>query len=107
MSQNTMQVMHARDMQKTSGRQKILKILGQLGIYLFLIVMAAIVLFPFYWMIISSLKTSDELMRAVPTLWPDKFVWENYPNVLNKAQMDEVFEGFKSYGQPASGKTGY
>ena len=29
------------------------------------------------------------------------------PNVLGKAEMDEVFEGFKSYGQPASGKTGY
>ena len=41
MSQSTMQVMHARDMQKTSGRQKILKALGQAGIYLFLIVMAA------------------------------------------------------------------
>ena len=49
---------------------------------------AAIVLFPFYWMIISSLKTSDELMRAVPTLWPDQFVWENYPNVLKKAPFD-------------------
>ena len=49
------------------------------------ILIVLISLFPIYWMIISSLKTSDELMRAVPTLWPDKFVWENYPNVLNKA----------------------
>ena len=29
------------------------------------------------------------------------------PNVLNKTQMDEVFERFKSYGQPNSGKKGY
>ena len=29
------------------------------------------------------------------------------PNVLNKAQMDEVFERFKSYGQPNSSKKGY
>ena len=29
------------------------------------------------------------------------------PNVLNKEQMDEVFESFKSYGQPNSGKKGY
>ena len=49
------------------------------------ILIVLISLFPIYWMVISSLKTSDELMRAVPTLWPDKFVWENYPNVLNKA----------------------
>lgn len=29
------------------------------------------------------------------------------PNVLTKEQLDDVFEGFKSYGQPNSGKTGY
>ena len=29
------------------------------------------------------------------------------PNVLSKAEMDEVFESFKSYGQPASGKAEY
>ena len=29
------------------------------------------------------------------------------PNVLNKEQMDEVFESFKSYGQPGTKKTGY
>jgi L-fuculose-phosphate aldolase len=29
------------------------------------------------------------------------------PFVLGKEEMDEVFEGFKSYGQPASGKKGY
>ncbi len=49
------------------------------------VLIVLISLFPIYWMIISSLKTSDELMRAVPTLWPDQFVWSNYPNVLNKA----------------------
>ena len=29
------------------------------------------------------------------------------PNVLSHEQMDEVFEAFKSYGQPNSGKKGY
>ena len=49
------------------------------------VLIVLISLFPIYWMVISSLKTSDELMRAVPTLWPDQFVWANYPTVLNKA----------------------
>ena len=49
------------------------------------ILIVLISLFPIYWMVISSLKTSDELMQAVPTLWPNQFVWSNYPNVLNKA----------------------
>ena len=52
------------------------------------ILVVVISLFPIYWMVISSLKTSDELLRAVPTLWPDKFIWANYPNVLKKAPFD-------------------
>lgn len=44
-----------------------------------------IILFPIYWMIITSFKTSDELLQTVPTLWPNRFVWENYPNVLQRA----------------------
>ena len=44
-----------------------------------------IMLFPIYWMVISSFKTSTELLAAVPTLWPKQFVWENYPNVLERA----------------------
>ena len=45
----------------------------------------AVMLFPIYWMIISSFKTSTELLAPVPTLWPKEFVFENYPNVLNRA----------------------
>jgi len=52
------------------------------------ILVVVISLFPIYWMVISSLKTSDELLRAVPTLWPNRFIWENYPNVLGKAPFD-------------------
>lgn len=44
-----------------------------------------VMLFPIYWMVISSLKTSNELLLAVPTLWPQKFQWANFPNVLQRA----------------------
>lgn len=44
-----------------------------------------IMLFPIYWMVISSLKTSQELLFPVPTLWPREFQWQNFPNVLNRA----------------------
>ena len=87
-----MQVMHARDMQKTSGRQKILKILGQLGIYLFLIVMAAIVLFPFYWMIISSLKSLAEYRLSPPTFWPMQVLITNYADAFTTASLGVLFK---------------
>ena len=87
-----MQVMHARDMQKTSGRQKILKFLGQFGIYLFLIVMAAIVLFPFYWMIISSLKSLAEYRLSPPTFWPMQVLITNYADAFTTASLGVLFK---------------
>jgi ABC-type glycerol-3-phosphate transport system permease component len=44
-----------------------------------------IMLFPIYWMIISALKTSNELLLPVPTLWPKQFQWANFANVLKRA----------------------
>ena len=44
-----------------------------------------IMLFPIYWMIVSSFKTSDELLLPTPTLWPENWYFQNYPNVLNRA----------------------
>ena len=92
MSQTTMQVMHARDMQKTSGRQKILKFLGQFGIYLFLILMAAIVLFPFYWMVISSLKSLAEYRLSPPTFWPMQVLITNYADAFTTASLGVLFK---------------
>jgi len=53
------------------------------------ILVVVIMLFPIYWMIISSLKTSEELLATVPTLWPNEFIWSNYPEVLNRAPFDK------------------
>lgn len=49
------------------------------------IFLTIVMLFPIYWMIISSFKTSTELLAPVPTLWPKEFVFENYPNVFERA----------------------
>ncbi len=87
-----MQVMHARDMQKTSGRQKILKFLGQTGIYLFLLLMALIVLFPFYWMIISSLKSLSEYRLSPPTFWPMQILITNYADAFTTASLGVLFK---------------
>lgn len=58
------------------------KIVGLVFIYLFLAFMALIVIFPFYWMIITSLKSGEEIRSLVPTLWPQVFVWSNYSNAM-------------------------
>jgi len=53
------------------------------------ITLVLVMLFPIYWMIISSFKTSTELLATVPTLWPNEFIWENYPEVLRRAPFDK------------------
>lgn len=58
---------------------------------IFAVLITLIMLFPIYWMIISSLKSSDELLLAVPTLWPNKFMWQNYPGVLKMAPFGRYF----------------
>lgn len=63
-------VMAEKDITKVSSKQKVVKFFVQFGLYLFLGVMAFIVLFPFYWMIISSFKTIAEYEAFTPTLYP-------------------------------------
>ncbi len=84
-------VMHEKDMQQVSTKQRIMKILVQVGLYLFLGIMALIVVFPFYWMIISSLKTLTEYELKTPTFFPQTFNWVNYANAFNKANMGRLF----------------
>lgn len=55
------------------------------------ILITLIVVFPIYWMIISSLKSSEELLQAVPTLWPREFHWNNYPDALGMAPFGLYF----------------
>jgi len=52
--------------------------LRQLG-YHGLIALAVVMLLPFYWMIITSLKDAREAMAYPPTWWPTRFLWRNYP----------------------------
>lgn len=38
--------------------------------------------FPIYWMLITALKSPEELRLAVPTFWPETFMWSNFLNVF-------------------------
>ena len=84
-------VMQAKDLDKVRSRAKIIKIVGTVAIYIFLILIAFIVLFPFYWMIISSLKTLDEYRLSVPTLFPKALMFENYAVAFNQANLGKLF----------------
>ena len=83
-------VMHERNIQQVTAKQRVGKVLVQFGLYLFLGIMAIIVLFPFYWMIISSLKTLEEYELRDPTFFPKVIHWQNYANAFQKANMGRL-----------------
>ena len=84
-------IMKAKDLQKTSASQKVMQFLVKFGTYLFLGSMAIIVLFPFYWMIISSLKNLEEYRLSVPTFWPQRVMLYNYVEAFNTADLGNLF----------------
>ena len=96
-------VMKQRDMQQVAAQQKVIGIIAKTITYAFLFLMAIIIIFPFYWMIISSLKTVDEYRLAIPTLFPKFLDWRNYLGVfanqdllLGQLFMNTVYVGIVS-----------
>ena len=79
------------DIQKAQARQRVVRIVVQVFLYLFLIVMALIVIFPFYFMLISSVKELAEYRLPVQTLWPNKIVLYNYVEAFNTANLGTLF----------------
>ena len=84
-------VMNERNMQRLTTGQRIGKTTVMFGTYLFLGIMALIVLFPFYWMIISSLKNEEEYRRNIPTFFPQTIVWGNYAKAFEQGNLWMLF----------------
>jgi multiple sugar transport system permease protein len=45
--------------------------------------LAAVYLFPLYWMYVTSLKSGTEIFAQPPTFWPAALTLDHYPNVWN------------------------
>ena len=103
MEKKNLTTMQARNMQEVTTASKIMGIIVKIGVYLFLGIMALIVLFPFYWMIISSLKTMDEYRQTVPTFFPKVIMWSNYVNAFNTANLGRLFANTLFVGVVSTG----
>lgn len=60
-------------------------LIGRVLSYAALAIAVLLVLFPIYWMIITSLKLPREIYR-VPSLWPKTFTLDNYEKILSDGQ---------------------
>ncbi|MBE6641578.1 MAG: carbohydrate ABC transporter permease [Ruminococcaceae bacterium] len=83
--------MNERNIQSVSVKQVIFLVLFKILVYAFLILMAVIVIFPFYWMVISSLKTLAEYRLSIPTFWPKQIMLSNYADAFTTASLGRLF----------------
>ncbi len=65
-------------MTKSNGIKRIV-------MHVMLIVLCAIMAFPFYWMVTSGLKTNDEIWQTPPALWPAVPLWSNFVDAWQSA----------------------
>jgi trehalose/maltose transport system permease protein len=68
-------------MRGRAGR-KAKRLLGRVAFYLFLALIIFYTVFPFYWAIVSSLKSGSELFTV--DFWPPHPAWDNYVAVFRE-----------------------
>lgn len=84
-------LIEAYELKRIERNSKISKTIVTTLIYIFLIFVAIIVIFPFYWMLNSSLKDLEEYKLSIPTFWPKKIHFENYASAYNTANLGILF----------------
>jgi ABC-type glycerol-3-phosphate transport system permease component len=52
--------------------------LGRVGIYAAALALVAFALLPFYWMVLTSVKTDADIVTETPVFWPDELNLERY-----------------------------
>lgn len=58
--------------------------LGRGALYLLLGVIGALVLLPFYFMVVGSLMDRGEMFKIPPRFWPTTPIWENYRTIFER-----------------------
>ena len=84
-------IMKEKDISKVSRRARVGGIAAKVLTYAFLVFMALVILFPFYWMINSSLKSIEEYRMSTPTFWPQTVMWSNYSEAFRVANLGRLF----------------
>ena len=72
----------------TTGHKKMRRkepLVGKIIECIVLVVLFAMFILPFYYMIISSFKTTIEASANPPVWWPETFVWSNFADAWKEA----------------------
>lgn len=71
------------------GGRKMKKSPILLAKHVFLLFVSFLMVFPFFWMVISALKTKDEIWQFPPVLWPEKPNWHHFSEAWAMAPFDQ------------------
>ncbi len=67
------------------------KNLGKAALHIILIIGSLAMIFPFLWMLLTSLKTFTEATRIPPTFLPESPIWGNYPKAMQTLPFGQLF----------------
>jgi ABC-type glycerol-3-phosphate transport system permease component len=68
-----------------------LKSPGGLLLYILLLLVGFLAVFPFYWMVVGSFMAPAELFATVPKLWPSSFDTSTYSRIFQLVPMARYF----------------
>ena len=60
--------------------------------YAILVTFLLFVIFPFYWMIVTSFKGETQMRSLVSMFWPSPFVTENYEHLFAQDRVRELVQ---------------
>jgi multiple sugar transport system permease protein len=64
---------------RLATRRKVMRRFGERVLpRIILVVMCALFILPFYWMVALAFKSNEELAIFPPTLWPHELIWSNF-----------------------------
>jgi ABC-type glycerol-3-phosphate transport system permease component len=66
-------------------RMRARKAAGWSGFYLMVTVFVVVSLFPFYWIVVTALKTQPEISAGTTGLFPAHLTWQSFSTILSQA----------------------
>ena len=70
-------------MKQSFGRKLLIHIILLLGL--------GITIFPFFWMVLTSFKTTGEAMQIPPTIFPKKFITVAYSQIVSSLPLARIY----------------
>ncbi len=67
------------------------KICFKIVMYLLVLILTVVVVFPFLWMLLASFKDISEFYSVTPSIFPKKFIPDNYSELFSRGQFGRYY----------------